>query len=301
MDIADRDHHTKDLLRDHIENADRVKDKIKFTKFHFELGSAEFSRTPENHSQVDSFIDNHAKTAVATLLHQWIKAISSQVLVIGRSQIPRTRIPNVVKSATSLAIRQVDYARGCGLPVIYHICRRQKPETGLVNFAQSLLRRLIEFMPPVLDPEIGSQVNLEEVKLLQQTFDVWETVLHAIDTMLHFMPPILVLVIDNLHEIYHPSTDGYFRSLFRVLLKHERQFPYYGCLGEFRWNTTLKILITSIGEPHWLMEVISEDGVFHRRSRCTSDVQKAKWHDELLSHDVWAVKTRAEVFLESVS
>lgn len=247
--------------------------------------SARFSRLPVAYNATDHISEEFAGTAIAALLREWVITTHPQVVLIGHSLSPSTMVGNAVKCVTNLASNHVVGARACGLPVIYLACQRPTLGLGVVTFAHSLLRQLIEFMPPALDPRIGTKVRLGEIGLLHQTFAVWDDVLCAIDILPHFMPPVLIFVIDNVQNIYDPSVDWYLRSLFRILLKHTRYQPVIGS----GMSVQVKILITSVGHPRWLMEVMAEDQVLPPNRSVDNAAQEANW-DQVLSCNIWAVK-----------
>lgn len=226
---------------------------------------------------------------IANIFHQWATAPHSEVLAIGQRQNANLPAP-----VNSISAQYVWFARKARLPVVSHFCSLPGPgpkgqssyERGLVALAYSILRQFIELAPPLLDCCLGG--HLESLDLATGTVSSWEKVLSAIDTVLHFMPPLLICIIDGLDVIYNESTDDHIRSLLRILFRHASYPEVIPMYDRTTKSVLFKGLITVTGQPSWLMEALAEN----RKSPDTPTAEDDSLQKELVripGSDLWAV------------
>ena len=246
---------------------------------------------------------------MATSFHQWATDAYSHVLVLGQQHQQQQQqqqpppIPNI-------SAHYIWFARQAGLPVVSHFCHlpsssssssssdpepspkggQSAYERGLVALAYSILRQFIELAPPLLDCCLGG--HLESLDLATGTVSSWEKVLSAIDTIMHFMPPVLVWMIDRLDVIHHPSTDDHIRSLLRILFRHA-SYPHVIPMYDGTTKSVLfKGLITVAGGPSmgWLKPALIETQRFSTTTTTSSSKDRQVGLDEVLQSELWAVE-----------
>lgn len=199
---------------------------------------------------------------VLSSLSQWGTGSNSQVLAVGDS--PTTAFPSPVALISAC---YVFYAREAKLPLISHFCtlpletrENVTPfEQGLLALAYSLIRQLVDCLPPVVDSNVACHLNCERFRFLNDTLGCWKEVLSLIDCLLSLAPPLLVCVIDGLDVLQDDSTDVYIRSLVRVLLTHTRHETMEMPGGKHGQRVLLKVLFTVAGRPSSLVETLSEN------------------------------------------
>jgi hypothetical protein len=191
-------------------------------------------------------------------LQQWATDAYSQILAIGGS--PNSTISNPAHISACYANLALD----AKLPVITHFCSRPQTarngltlfQQGLIALVYSLIRQLIEHLPPVANGTSDRTIKSEQFAVLDGTFASWKEVLSLIDTLLSFAPPLLICIVDGLDKLQHPSTDGYIRSLVRLFVSHTRKPPDSEA---GRQDVLLKALFTVSGTPDSLVETLSEN------------------------------------------
>lgn len=157
-------------------------------------------------------------------------------------------------------------ARQGKLPVISHFCalpshKREGMtpfEQGLIALAYSLIRQLVDCLPPVVNSDVACQLNSERFRFLDGTLTHWKEVLSLTDQLLSYAPPLLVCVVDGLDAIQDASTDVYIRSLLRILLTHTRHEAVELPDDKHGPRVLLKVLFTVKGQPSSLVETLSE-------------------------------------------
>ncbi|KAJ6179452.1 hypothetical protein N7519_009913 [Penicillium mononematosum] len=201
-----------------------------------------------------------AEGNIVASLQQWATSSRSQALAVGGTQPTASLDPVALISAC-----YASFARQARLPVVSHFCALPSQEAkelnlheqGLIALTYSIIRQLIDWLPPVVDSDAVLDLSAERFRQLDGTLTSWKAALSLVDTLLQSAPPLLVFIIDGLDAIHHPSTDGAIRELVRVLLTHTRRQPQGGLNGQGP-TLLLKVLFTVTGRPSALIETMSE-------------------------------------------
>lgn len=201
-----------------------------------------------------------ADSSIVTSLQQWATSPRSQALAVGGTQSTDSPSPVAMISAC-----YASFARHARLPVVSHFCALPTKEViglnlqeqGLIALTYSVIRQLIDWLPPVVDSDAVLDLSAERFRQLDGTLTSWKAALSLVDTLLQSAPPLLVFIIDGLDTIHDASTDGAIRELVRVLLTHTRRQPQGGLNGQGP-TLLLKVLFTVIGRPSALVETMSE-------------------------------------------
>ncbi|KAL4983480.1 hypothetical protein BDW68DRAFT_181583 [Aspergillus falconensis] len=237
------------------------KQKHKYTRVELQLGSAHLQDYFNNDDQLASYepTDVMIEEDVLEALKQWSTETYSQILAVGSVPDSTDASPFALISAC-----YANLARNAKCPVI--ACSCSVPPTamdgmtlfqqGLIALVYSLIRQLLEYLPPVVNGSSAHTVKAENFAHLDGTLASWQEVLSLIDALLYYAPPLLICVVDGLDRLQDPSTDEYVRSLVRVFLSHIRQ-SFDSALG--RQNVLLKILFTVTGRLESLVETLSEN------------------------------------------
>ncbi|EHA22113.1 hypothetical protein ASPNIDRAFT_210419 [Aspergillus niger ATCC 1015] len=251
--------------------------KHKYTRMELQMASQKLEDFFDADDQIPALefdVPVIAEDNVMTSLKQWATDAHSQVLAVGGPQ--STVYPSPVLLVSTC---YASFARKAGLPVISHFCNRSTDaaneltyEQHLIALAYSLIRQLIEYLPPVVESHAGCDLSGERFKPLNGTLTSWKEVLSLIDILLHFAPPLLVCVIHGLDIIQDASTDPYIRSLVRTFLTHTRHQPVLLPNGEQSQSVLLKVLFTVAGRPISLVETLSENQLILRESNTTEEL-----------------------------
>ncbi|GKZ40468.1 hypothetical protein AbraIFM66951_000232 [Aspergillus brasiliensis] len=262
--------------------------KHKYTRMELQMASQKLEEYYDADDQIPALDFNVpviAEDNVMTSLKQWATDAHSQVLAVGGPQ--STVYPSPVLLVSTC---YASFARKAGLPVISHFCSRSTDaaneltyEQHLIALAYSLIRQLIEYLPPVVESHAGCDLSGERFKPLNGTLTSWKEVLSLIDILLHFAPPLLVCVIHGLDIIQDASTDPYIRSLVRTFLTHTRHQPVLMPNGGEGQSVLLKVLFTVAGRPSSLVETLSENQLILRESTTTEELAPT---DAALNADV---------------
>ncbi|PYH77932.1 phytanoyl-CoA dioxygenase family protein [Aspergillus uvarum CBS 121591] len=269
--------------------------KHKYTRAELQLASSHlenFFDADDQTPELDPDVEVIAEENVMTSLQQWATDAYSQVLAVGGS--PTTAFPSPVLLISTC---YASLARKARLPVISHFCTRSTNGTDeltyeqqLVALAYSLIRQLIEYLPPVIISHSGCNLSAERFKPLNGTLTSWKEVLSLIDILLYYAPPLMVCVIHGLDTIQDASTDEHIRSLVRILLTHTRHQTATMEGGLEAQSVLLKILFTVAGRPSSLVETLSESQLILRESNQTEELATT---DSALSSDVGVVMMNA--------
>ncbi|KAE8144718.1 hypothetical protein BDV25DRAFT_87395 [Aspergillus avenaceus] len=263
--------------------------KHKYSRVELQLASKHLQDFFDNDDQVtylDSDMDVIAEDSVIDSLQQWATNVHSQVLAIGGA--PSTAFPSPVALISACYAISARKAR---LPVISHFCSLPATERsdmtlfeqGLISLAYSLMRQLIDYLPPVLEGHAACNLNTERFSPLNGTMTSWKEVLSMIDILLHLAPPLVVCVIDGLDVLEHSSTDEHIRSLVRTLLTHTRHQASPMPDGGQGQDVLLKVLFTVAGRPRSLVETLSENHLVLSESSQTGVLTAT---DQTLNPDV---------------
>lgn len=293
VDVADNFLLTgsKGLLKDSLEMRQGTRRKL--TKVSLLLASKHFQNSYSNEDQI-AHTDPGSVIAlpdnILPSFQDWATTGTSQIHVVGQRQSSTPTGSVAIVSAT-----YAGFARQAGLPVISHFCSlpsqcgegKSPFEAGLIALAYSLLRQLFEHVPPLLDCDVESQIKADRLDMLRGTLASWKELLSAIDTVLHFMPPLLICVIDGLDVLHDPSsTDQHIRSLLRILFRHARYPPVIPMYDGTQKSVLFKGLITVSGQPGWLMESLAENQAVPDDFKAANQQVKL---DRVMASDTWAV------------
>jgi len=238
--------------------------------------------------------DVHTEGNVLASLQKWAKNPRSQALAVGGSQLTATPSPVALISACYNL-----FARRAQLPVVSHFCALPANDKqgitphqrGLIALTYSLIRQLIDTLPTVIDSDALLDLSAERFRILDGTMFSWKPALALIDTLLHFLPPLLLLIIDGIDIILDASTDTQLRDLIRVLLTHTRHQPQSPSSGGGTGPMFLfKVLFTVAGRPSALVETMSENQLVLSDSKAADESTSS---DAVLTSDLSAVMMNA--------
>ncbi|KAE8353677.1 hypothetical protein BDV28DRAFT_132676 [Aspergillus coremiiformis] len=270
--------------------------KHKYTRVELQLASKhlqDFFRTDDQVTDLNADVDVIAEDSVMGCLQQWATNVHSQVLAIGG--FPSTAFPSPVALISACS---ATCARKARLPVISHFCSLPTEERngmtlfeqGLISLAYSLIRQLIDYLPPVLEGHAACNLSTERFSPLNGTMTCWKEVLSLIDILLYLAPPVVVCVIDGLDVLEDSSTDAQIRSLVRTLLTHTRHQTTPTADGTESQDVLLKVLFTVVGRPNTLVEALSENHLILSESNRIGQVAST---DQALNPDVGIVMMNA--------
>ncbi|KAJ5133498.1 hypothetical protein N7448_001474 [Penicillium atrosanguineum] len=234
-----------------------------------------------------------AETSVITSLQKWARNPRSQALAVGGSQETTAPSPVALISACYSV-----FARRSQLPVISHFCALPAHgiqgvtphQQGLIALTYSLIRQLIDSLPSVVDSDALLDLSAERFRMLDGTMSSWKPALALVDTLLHFLPPLLLLIIDGVDTIHDSSTDTELRDLIRVLLTHTRHQPQSASSGGTGPMFLFKVLFTVAGRPSALVETMSENQLVLTDASQTDELTPS---DAVLTSDLGAVMMNA--------
>lgn len=225
--------------------------KRQFTRGELQLASRHLEDFFERDDQVsESDTEVITEDSILPAFHRWATEPHSQVLAVGGSP-----------SAARISECYARLARKSKVPVISHFCSLPSQpadcasalEHGLVSLAYSLIRQLIDCLPPVLGCCASYDLGAERFSLLDGTLASWKEVLSLIGILLDYAPPLLFCVVDGLDVLRDQSTSHYIQSLLRAFLVH------VGRQSVLLESQQLhKVLFTISGPATWLEEVVSE-------------------------------------------
>ncbi|KAL4807256.1 hypothetical protein BDV18DRAFT_159475 [Aspergillus unguis] len=240
------------------------KNKHKYSRVELQLASAHLQEYFDHNDQIPTSCDESLELVieenVLESLKQWSADTHSQILAIGDASNTSSSPACLISSCyTTLA-------RNTQTPIIAYSCTLPPAslakdgitlfQQGLIALAYSLIRQLLEYLPPVVNGSPAHTVKAENFTLLDGTLASWKEVLSLIDTLLYYSPPLLMCIIDGLDRLQDASTDEYTRSLVRVFVSHTRR-P--SDLMPGRQSVLLKILLTVEGNLESLAETLTEN------------------------------------------
>ncbi|CBF70286.1 hypothetical protein AN6050.2 [Aspergillus nidulans FGSC A4] len=247
------------------------KQKHKYTRVELQLGSAHLQDYFDIDDQLASYepTDVMVEEDVLDALKQWSTETYPQILTLG--SVPESACASPVALVSAC---YTNLARNANSPVIAYSC--SVPPTakdgmtlfqqGLIALVYSLIRQLLEYLPPVVNGSSTHIVKAENFALLDGTLASWQEVLSLVDTLLYYAPPLLLCVVDGLDRLQDQSTDQYIRSLVRIFVSHTRQSSD-STPGQ--QNVLLKVLFTVTGRLAPLMETLSENPLTLKESSAT--------------------------------
>lgn len=270
--------------------------KRRLARLELQSASKELQKFFDSDDQIadfDSDVEVIAEGSVVTSLQKWATSPRSQALAVGGSQSTTYPSPVALISAC-----YASFARLASLPVVAHFCTLPQDEAegmtshqqGLISLTYSLIRQLIDTLPTVVDSDALLDLSAERFRLLDGTLSSWKAALSLVDTLLHFLPPLLVLVIDGIDRIDDPSTDTAVRELIRVLLTHTRHQPQSLDSDSPAQPFLFKVLFTVTGRPSALVETMSENQLVLSEP---TQVDEPTTSDAVLTSDLGAVMMNA--------
>ncbi|KAJ5966227.1 hypothetical protein N7481_012941 [Penicillium waksmanii] len=270
--------------------------KRRLARLELQSASKELQNFFDSDDQIadfDSDVEVIAEGSVVTSLQKWATSPRSQALAVGGSQSTTYPSPVALISAC-----YASFARHASLPVVAHFCTLPQDEAqgmtphqqGLISLTYSLIRQLIDTLPTVVDSDALLDLSAERFRLLDGTLSSWKAALSLVDTLLHFLPPLLVLVIDGIDRIDDPSTDTAVRELIRVLLTHTRHQPQSLDSDSPAQPFLFKVLFTVTGRPSALVETMSENQLVLSEP---TQVDEPTTSDAVLTSDLGAVMMNA--------
>lgn len=237
------------------------KHKHKYSRVELQLATAHLQEYFDNDDQIpdyDPTIDIIVEKTVVESLNKWSTGNYSQVLAIGNLSDG---------NASPVALISAFYAnlaQDTKAPIIAHFCSLPPTaktgvtlfQQGLIALVYSLIRQLLEYLPPVVNGSPAHTVKAENFALLDGTLASWKEVLSLIDTLLYYAPPLLMCIVDGLDRLQDLSTDEYIRSLIRIFVSHTRR-PADSTPGT--QSILLKVLFTVARPLDSLNETLSEN------------------------------------------
>ncbi|PLB39426.1 uncharacterized protein BDW47DRAFT_103036 [Aspergillus candidus] len=238
--------------------------KHKCTRVGLQIASAHLQDFFDSDDQVAGLgltIPVAADASLVEPLNHWASTVHSQVLAVCSSPSMELSSP-VAGISACFAVS----AREAQIPVISHFCSLPTDprdgmtlfEQGLIALTYSLIRQLIDFLPPVLESHAACDLESERFVPLNGKLTSWKEVLSLVDVLLFYSPPLMVCVIDGLDVIQDASTDQRLRSLVRTILSHTRHEKVAGP-GGHRQRVILKVLFTVEGRPESLVKTLAEN------------------------------------------
>lgn len=131
---------------------------------------------------------------------------------------------------TMVSACYISVARKHNIPVISHFCAsspRTDKRAGVVALVYSLIRQLIELVPPMLDCDSNCDLSGERFRRLNDTVASYDA-LAILNTLLRYRPPVLFCVIDALDVLEgsgDESLEQYVRLLVTTLSSHSTRSP----------------------------------------------------------------------------
>ncbi|KAF3407889.1 hypothetical protein DPV78_000636 [Talaromyces pinophilus] len=165
-------------------------------------------------------------SSIAKALFDWTQTNPSLPLAIEGSQ--PLGLPGRL---TLVSACYITVARKRNIPVISHFCAsspRTDKKAGLIALVYSLIRQLIELVPPMLDCDSNCDLSGERFRRLNGTIGSWNDALAILDTLLRYTPPVLFCVIDALdvlEEAGDEALEQYVRGLVTTLSSHNTRLP----------------------------------------------------------------------------
>ncbi|KAL4785779.1 hypothetical protein BJX76DRAFT_346805 [Aspergillus varians] len=237
------------------------KQKHKYSRVELQSASAHLQAHFDNDDQLAGYnpsLELTMENNVVESLRQWATDTYSQILAIGGLPDTSSASPAALISAC-----YANLARDAKTPIIAHFCSLPPTakdgmtlfQQGLIALVYSLIRQLLEYLPPVLNGTSTHTIKAEKFTLLDGTLASWKEVLSLIDILLYYSPPFLLCIVDGLDRLHDVSTDDYIRSLVRVFVSHTRG-PSEST--PTRESVLLKILFTVSGPIESLVKTFSE-------------------------------------------
>ena len=160
---------------------------------------------------------------------------------------PTTSIAASVANAASEL--RVPFACFC-YPTM-HTDENTTDERGIISLLYTLIRQIIDFIPPTLD---APQLSATKFGALDGTLKTWKEGLSILSDVLLIGPPLLLIIIDGLERLdFAECGEHYLLELLGLLQKRSKTSDSDGS------GNALKLLFTTAGSCAALNDVIDED------------------------------------------
>ena len=189
-----------------------------------------------------SSVPASARALLVSKLRQWSGALSSQLLwIVGP---PENILPSSVSFA---ALSIISTASKLDIPLLSHFCAlpfykpdgypQPREQIALIGITYSLIRQLIQQMPPEIDT--GIYLSISKLQKLNGNMDSWHESLKLLKDLLDYFPmPILLCVIDGLGRLDFKQGSKLCTQLLEILAS-ECSAP----------GARFKLLLTTSGKP----------------------------------------------------
>ncbi|WDK13234.1 phytanoyl- dioxygenase family protein [Colletotrichum graminicola] len=156
-------------------------------------------------------------------ISEWAKAPAPNLLWLDGEPMQCDDFDNPI---TMVAAKVISLAEQSQTPVISQFCELRrgqklrfgndsKEEQSLIGLVYSLIRQLVELLPPVF--EASSDFSAEKFNSLDGTIQRWHTALSVLTNLTNSMPGPVFCIIDGLHWLKDRSTDNCLLEFVRVL------------------------------------------------------------------------------------
>jgi hypothetical protein len=195
--------------------------------------------------------DIFAEHAIAKALQLWTTSTESERLwIIGvpsKYPTPTTSIAASVANAAS----ELGVPFACFCYPTMHMDENTTDEKGIVSLLYTLIRQIIDFIPPTVD---APQLSAMRFLSLDGTLKTWKEGLSVLSDILLIAPPLLLIIIDGLERLdFAECGEHYLVELIGLLQKSSETSDRDGS------GNALKLLFTTAGSCAALNNVVDED------------------------------------------
>ncbi|KAK2025668.1 hypothetical protein LX32DRAFT_50475 [Colletotrichum zoysiae] len=156
-------------------------------------------------------------------ISEWAKAPALNLLWLDSEPMQCDDFDNPI---TMVAAKVISLAEQSRTPVMSHFCELRrgqelrlgngsKEEQSLVGLVYSLIRQLVELLPPVF--EASSNFSAEKFDSLDGTIQCLHAALSTLTDLAGLMPGPVFCIIDGFHWLNDRSTDNCLSEFVRVL------------------------------------------------------------------------------------
>lgn len=195
--------------------------------------------------------DIFAEHAIVKALQHWTTSAESERLwVIGvpsKYPTPTTSIAASVANAAS----ELGVPFACFCYPTMHVDRNTTDENGIISLLYTLIRQIIDFIPPTVD---APQLDASRFEALDGTLKTWREGLSILSDVLKIAPPLLLIIIDGLERLdFAECGEHYLLELLALLQKKSETSNSDGS------GNALKLLFTTAGNCAALNDVVDEE------------------------------------------
>jgi hypothetical protein len=201
--------------------------------------------------QPDHSSPYYAEEEIVTSLRNWTQNPTPQVLcIVGPSHF------SFPPPLAPLAAHYVSLSKLAKVPVIHHSCtlpqvgshdRTTRESSALITLIYSLVRQLVELIPPVIDG--NHDFSAERFGGLDGTLNTLEEAIFVLNDLLDLSPPNLFCVIDGLQQLDDQSTDYHLKSMINTLRSKTKP--------DDQTSNRIKLLFTTAGASRALLDSLS--------------------------------------------